>query len=88
MIYQLPNGKSIEISIEQFLNMSDEDLKYLVYSNAGDFYNDPFTNTILKNNSTGIIDDEFEELSEDELKDLNDMSSEEKLNDLDYTPED
>lgn len=28
MIYQLPSGRIINISIEQYLNMSDDDLKY------------------------------------------------------------
>ncbi len=35
MIYQLPNGKVINISIETYLRMTDEDLRYLSESNAG-----------------------------------------------------
>lgn len=35
MIYQLPNGKVINISVEAYLKMSDEDLRYLNESNFG-----------------------------------------------------
>ena len=30
MILQLTNGRFIEISVEQYLNMTDEDIQYLV----------------------------------------------------------
>jgi|688.fasta_scaffold1869063_2 hypothetical protein len=33
MLYQLPNGKTINISVEAFLRMSDDDLRYLNESN-------------------------------------------------------
>lgn len=35
MIYQLPNGKVINISIEAYLRMSDEELRYLNETNFG-----------------------------------------------------
>jgi hypothetical protein len=35
MIYQLPNGKIINISIETYLRMTDEDFKNLSESNVG-----------------------------------------------------
>ena len=35
MIYQLPNGKVINISVESYLRMTDEDLHYLSESSAG-----------------------------------------------------
>jgi len=35
MIYQLPNGKIINISIETYLRMTDEDFKNLSESNIG-----------------------------------------------------
>ena len=30
MIYQLPNGKCVEMSVEQFLDLSDQDVSELV----------------------------------------------------------
>lgn len=35
MIYQLPSGKVINISLETYLSMSDDDLKYLEEQNFG-----------------------------------------------------
>jgi len=35
MIYQLPNGKIINISIETYLKMTDEDFRNLQDSNIG-----------------------------------------------------
>jgi hypothetical protein len=87
MIYQLPNGKSIELSIEQYLRMTDEDLKGLVAYNFGEEFNDPFIHSVLKNGS--IDADDFEELNEndfteEELQDLVSIDPEEKLYDDDY----
>jgi hypothetical protein len=47
MIYQLPNGKIINISIEAYLRMSDEDLRYINESNFGSSVEDvsPFAVT-------------------------------------------
>jgi hypothetical protein len=87
MIYQLPNGKSIELSIEQFLRMTDEDLKTLVAYNFGEEFNDPFIFSVLKHGSCD--QEEIEELSEndfteEELEDLTTIDPEEKLYDDDY----
>lgn len=35
MLYQLPNGKVINISVEAYLRMSDDDLRYLNEGNFG-----------------------------------------------------
>jgi len=35
MIYQLPSGKIVNISISAYLSMSDDDLKYMEETNAG-----------------------------------------------------
>ena len=36
MIYQLANGKVIHMSVEDYLDLTDEDLKQLNHSNYGD----------------------------------------------------
>jgi hypothetical protein len=36
MFYQLPNGKVIYLSIEEYLNLSDEELRLLANSGIGD----------------------------------------------------
>jgi hypothetical protein len=42
MLYQLRNGRTISISIEQFLELTDEDEQYLVSLNYGDVILSPF----------------------------------------------
>lgn len=49
MIYQLSNGKVIEISIEQYLQMTDEDVEYFIAYEIGDYYENPFSNSALTN---------------------------------------
>ena len=41
MLYQLPNGKVIEISTEQYFELTDEELEYLIAYNYGDILEDP-----------------------------------------------
>lgn len=48
MLYQLPNGKTHKLTVEQFLSMSDDDLKQLEGNNKGGFeINDPFYESAL-----------------------------------------
>lgn len=37
MLYQLPNGKVISISVEQYLDMTDQDIQDLMAGNCGDY---------------------------------------------------
>ena len=50
MIYQLPNGKVINISIDQFLSMTDLDIQYLISIGGGDYYTNPFTDSACIDN--------------------------------------
>ena len=63
MLYQLPNGKCIEISIEQYLRMTDEELNMYVAYGYGEEVNDPFALSVLKYGSASekeeIFDEEF-----------------------------
>lgn len=49
MIYQLPNGKIIHISVEEFLDLSDQDIQYMMSINAGDHAPSPFYGSVIKN---------------------------------------
>ena len=85
MIYQLPNGKCIEMSIEQYLKMTDEELKNMVAYNHGEEFNDPFIHSVLRHGpAREDLEDLEEEFSEDEIKDLLDVAPEDKLFDDDY----
>lgn len=51
MIYQLPNGKVINITIEQFLDMTDQDIQYFISINGGDYAANPFTDSACIDNA-------------------------------------
>jgi hypothetical protein len=91
MLYQLPNGKCVEISVEQYLRMSDEELNMFVAYNFGEEVNDPFALSVLRHGpSTEKTVDEMsfyeETLLEDEdlPEDMTEVPAEEKLKDIDY----
>lgn len=50
MIYQLPNGKIINITVEQYLEMTDADIEYLVSIDFGEYTpRNPFRDSVIKN---------------------------------------
>lgn len=78
MFYQLPNGKVIELSIEQYLDMSDEELDYLIINNYGECLENPWHGSVL-----GKPEKEVEEDTEEILPELTDVPEIDKLLDLD-----
>lgn len=48
MIYQLPSGKVISLSIEQFLELTEEDIDYLISINFGNYANTPWYGSAIK----------------------------------------
>jgi hypothetical protein len=80
MIYSLPNGKVIEMSIEQFLRMTDDDLQYFIARNAGDEYADPFTDSVLADLSDDELDTRFNRLAQSSIDDSDEV-------DEDITPD-
>ena len=75
MLYQLPNGKVIYISIEQFLDLSDEDIQYMMSLDYGEYATNPFTDSAVIQNAKEkhydfdyLVDDENsnETISDDE----------------------
>ncbi len=47
MNYQLPNGKVIYISIDEYLSMTDEDIQYFIASDYGDTVINPFSGSAV-----------------------------------------
>jgi hypothetical protein len=74
MLYQLPTGKVIEISTEQYLEMTDEELEYLIAYNYGEVQEDPWFGSVLL---------KIEDSSSLPLPELPDVSDNNKLLDLD-----
>jgi hypothetical protein len=71
MLYQLPNGKVINISIDQFLDMTDQDIQYFMSVNGGDYCSNPFTESACIDNAKEKYYD-FEFLPTDDLDDIPD----------------
>jgi hypothetical protein len=87
MIYQLPSGKCIEISLEQYLRMTDEDFEMYLAYNYGEELNDPFAHSVLKYGGAAekeVIDEDSIVEEEDDIEDLTDVLPEEKLYDDEY----
>jgi hypothetical protein len=81
MLYQLPNGKVIEMSTEQYFDMSDEELEYLVAYNYGEVLENPWFGSILSKADNSKLED-----IPDTIKELTDITVSEKLNapDIDF----
>lgn len=85
MLYQLPTGKVIEISTEQYIAMSDEELEYLIAYNYGDVLENPWFGSVLSKKDTAT----HSESPSDILPDLTDIPDTDKLTytDIDFSPD-
>ena len=82
MLYQLPDGRTIEISVNDYLDYSDEELRQLAGSNYGDVLNNPSYGSAIKGKQTIEPDDGIYA-----GKDISEVPNQEKLNDQDYITE-
>jgi hypothetical protein len=84
MIYQLPNGKVIEMSTEQFIELSDEEIEYMVAFNYGEIVENPWFGSAILNKNI-----DHTSLEPEQLPELTNISHKEKIEDLDvdYTDE-
>jgi len=48
LLYQLPTGKVVEMSIEQYLALTDEDIQYLISINYGEHISSPWYDSSVK----------------------------------------
>jgi hypothetical protein len=80
MLYQLPNGKVIYLTVEQFLELTDQDIQYMMSIDFGDHIVNPFTDSaIIKNKREKVYD--FDYLPDDESLD-NIISDDEPFDDI------
>jgi hypothetical protein len=76
ILYQLPNGKSIYITVEEFLNLTDSEIQFLVSINYGESILDPFYGSAVQQNSEEKYYD-FDFLPNDE-DDLDNIASDDE----------
>lgn len=77
MLFQLLNGKVIEISTEQYLDMSDEDIEYLLAYNHGDVVENPWFGSVLtKHDKESDLDNIIPDITQiPEINTLSDLDA-------------
>ena len=71
MLYQLPNGKVIHLSVEEYLALTDLDIQFLMSIDYGDHIIDPFLGSAVEQNSKSkYIDTDFLPLEDYDLNDI------------------
>jgi hypothetical protein len=65
MLYQLPNGKVIYLTVDQYLDLTDLDIQYLMSIDYGDHIINPFTDSAVVQNTKEHYYD-FDYLVDDE----------------------
>lgn len=81
MLFQLPHGKVVEMSCEQFLELSDEEIEYLIAFNYGDTLENPWSGSIISH-SIAVVEYPDEPI----ILQLTDIPRLQKLEDLDIEP--
>jgi hypothetical protein len=81
ILYQLPNGKSVYITVEEFLNLTDSEIQFLVSINYGESILDPFYGSAVQQNSEEKYYD-FDYLPNDEDDIDNIASDDEPFDDI------
>jgi len=71
MQYQLPNGKVVYLSIDEYLDLTDEDIQYLMSIDYGEHIRDPFVGSAVENNTRErSIDLDFLPLEDYDMDDI------------------
>jgi len=84
MRYQLPTGICVEINIETYLTLSDDDIQALIADNQGLDYDDPFAASVLKYGEFDVDEDVYTDFEDEEIKDLLSLDPDEKIMDEDF----
>lgn len=63
VIYQLPNGKVVWLTFEQYIDLTDEDIAFLISIDYGDSANSPWLGSVLPTNQKN---QRFENLDDDD----------------------
>lgn len=75
-MFQLQNGKSVYLTVEEYLGLTDQDIQYLMSINYGESILDPFHGSAVEQNKTEKYYD-FDYLPNDE-EDVEDIASDDE----------
>lgn len=70
MYYQLQNGKVVYLSIDEYLELTDLDIQYLMSIDYGEYILDPFTGSAVEKNNQKEYDFDFVSLEDEEIGDI------------------
>ena len=73
MYYQLPNGKVVKLSLEEYLELTDADVQFLMSIDYGDHIIDPFHGSAVESTSKREYD--FSYISSDDDVSLDGIAS-------------
>ncbi len=83
MLYQLPNGKTVQLSVEAFLSLSDAEINSLTGYEYGREINNPFSSSSINKEEdceecdVFVEDDTIDEMIDDSLDIDTSLTSEE-----------
>ena len=81
MLYQLPNGKVIFLTVEQFLELTDEDIQYLMSVDFGEHIINPFSESaVVENTKEKYYDFDYLPNDEDDIDNI--ASDDEPFDDI------
>lgn len=84
MYYQLPTGKVVQMSIEDYLNLTHRDIQYLLSINAGEYIHNPWADSAISRIKKEIE----EELGEEDAAAVFESAEEIETFFEEYFPED
>jgi len=86
VIYQLPNGKIVRLTIDEYLYLTDDDINYLMSIDYGESANNPWIGSCLPYNSKNLSIEYYEDDSDVSLPDFNSLDDDafDVPDDVDY----
>ena len=66
MNYQLPNGKVIYLTVEEYLDLTDEDIQYLISIDYGETIVNPFSGSAVDTKKISSASRDFSVFDDDE----------------------
>lgn len=70
LIYQLPNGKVIKITVEEFLDLTDEEIIYIVSLDLGESANTPWLGSSLPSNKKNTSMDFYDDFEDSQGREI------------------
>lgn len=85
MLVNLPNGKTVNLTIEQYLSLSDEDIQYMISVNCGSTASSPWCGSAIKKPGKIRLSDEIDDEDVNEGMDEDDLDLDDELQEpVDY----